>query len=105
MEPGTLPGTDMDGEVIDRAKNAMQMLTVFTSIQFFVLFFRSNVAYDRWWEGGTLLQKTRGEWFNSYSSLVAFSAVDPKMAPKVEEFHHLLARLMSLLFCAALQQV
>ena len=25
----------------------------------------------RWWEGGTLLQQTRGEWFNCFSSLVA----------------------------------
>lgn len=98
---GEFPDTT---ETVDRAKNATQMLAVFSSVMFFVLYFRSNVAYSRWWEGGTLLQKTRGEWFNSYSSLIAFSSNDPKMAGKVEEFHHLLARLMSLLFCAALQQ-
>mmetsp|Transcript_33214 Transcript_33214/g.51686 ORF Transcript_33214/g.51686 Transcript_33214/m.51686 type:complete len:624 (-) Transcript_33214:212-2083(-) len=91
-------------DTVDRAKYAIEMLAVFSTVMFFVLFFRSNVAYSRWWEGGTLLQKTRGEWFNSYSSLIAFSSTDPKMASKVEEFHHLLARLMSLLFCAALQQ-
>ena len=52
--------------------------------------FRSQIAYNRladmrnsvacairgqmqcrWWEGGTLLQQTRGEWFNCFSSLVA----------------------------------
>merc|ERR1711953_579258 len=43
------------------------------------------MGYSRWWEGGTLLQKTRGEWFNAYT--------------------HLLARLMSLLMCCGLQQV
>lgn len=92
-------------ENTDRGDNAIKMLAAFTSVQFFVLFFRSNVAYSRWWEGGTLLQKTRGEWFNAYSSLIAFCSTDPNMAPKVEEFQHLLARLMSLLFCAGLQQV
>ena len=29
----------------------------------FILTFRSDIAYERWWEGGTLLQKTRGEWW------------------------------------------
>ena len=32
--------------------------------------FRSRIAYNRWWEGGTLLQQTRGEWFNGFSSLI-----------------------------------
>ena len=31
----------------------------------FILTFRSDIAYERWWEGGTLLQKTRGEWQSS----------------------------------------
>lgn len=86
-------------------KNAVSILAGFSSVLFFVLYFRSNIAYDRWWEGGTLLQKTRGEWFNAYSSLIAFSATDPAKQDQVEEFHHLLARLMSLLFCCGLQQV
>eukprot|EP00929_Paragymnodinium_shiwhaense_P042316 TRINITY_DN21913_c0_g1_i2.p1 TRINITY_DN21913_c0_g1~~TRINITY_DN21913_c0_g1_i2.p1 ORF type:complete len:594 (-),score=99.83 TRINITY_DN21913_c0_g1_i2:492-2273(-) len=77
----------------------------FTSIQFFVLFFRSNVAYSRWWEGGTLLQQVRGEWFNAYSSLIAMSSTKPEDAHRVEAYHHQLARFMSLLLCCALQQV
>lgn len=85
--------------------DAIVLLSAFTTVMFFILQFRSNVAYARWWEGGTLLQKTRGEWFNSYSSLIAFSSPDPAQSANVEEMHHLLARLMSLLFCCALQQV
>jgi len=77
----------------------------FTSVLTFLLFFRATYSYRRWWEGGTLLQQTRGEWFNAYSSLVAFASLDPAKQPMVDEFQHLLARLMSLLFCAALQQV
>lgn len=81
------------------------LMAIFTSVMMFILTFRSDIAYERWWEGGTLLQKTRGEWFNAYSSLVAFSSARPELQRQVMEFHHLLARLMSLLFCCALQQV
>ncbi|CAJ1456803.1 unnamed protein product [Effrenium voratum] len=84
---------------------AWSILGVFSSCMFFVLNFRSRIAYNRWWEGGTLLQQTRGEWFNGYSSLIAFSNPSPDMAKKVEEFQHLLVRLMSMLYCCALQQV
>lgn len=81
------------------------LMAIFTSVMMFILTFRSDIAYERWWEGGTLLQKKRGEWFNAYSSLVAFSSARPELQRQVMEFHHLLARLMSLLFCCALQQV
>ncbi|CAK9043939.1 Hypothetical protein SCF082_LOCUS25041 [Durusdinium trenchii] len=49
------------------------LMAIFSAVMMFILTFRSDIAYERWWEGGTLLQKTRGEWFNAYSSLVAFS--------------------------------
>lgn len=87
------------------ASNAFTIWAAFTSVLFFVLSFRSNVAYNRWWEGGTLLQQTRGEWFNAYSSLIAFTSTDPSRESEVEAYQHMLARLMSLLFCSALQQV
>jgi len=87
------------------ADNAFSVWAGFSSVLFFILFFRSNVAYGRWWEGGTLLQQTRGEWFNAYSSLIAFTSPDPKKEGEVEAYQHMLARLMSLLFCCALQQV
>jgi predicted membrane chloride channel (bestrophin family) len=86
-------------------KNLLTAWGAFTTVLFFLLQGRTNTAYSRWWEGGTLLQQVRGEWFNAYSSLIAFSSPDPKMVFQVEEFHHLLARFMSLLFCSGLQQV
>ena len=43
--------------------------------------FRSRIAYNRWWEGGTLLQQTRGEWFNGFSSLIVLA---PVLIPKIE---------------------
>jgi predicted membrane chloride channel (bestrophin family) len=87
------------------ADNAFGLWAGFSSVLAFVLYFRSNVAYGRWWEGGTLLQQTRGEWFNAYSSLIAFTSPDPAKELEVEAYLHMLARLMSLLFCSALQQV
>mmetsp|Transcript_71141 Transcript_71141/g.206009 ORF Transcript_71141/g.206009 Transcript_71141/m.206009 type:complete len:613 (-) Transcript_71141:14-1852(-) len=92
-------------EFKDLNDSALSMMAGFSSVLFFVLYLRSNVAYNRWWEGGTLLQQVRGEWFNAYSSLLAFTSQDPARAAEVEAYQHMLARLMSLLFCSALQQV
>jgi len=89
----------------DTAGAAAMAMTAFTAVMTFVLFNRSSIAYDRWWEGGTLLQKTRGEWFNAYSSIMAFTSVKPELEDQVNEYQHLLARLMSLLMCCGLQQV
>lgn len=102
---GEINSSFRDDDKVEAASSALTLLATFTTVLFFILKFRSNIAYDRWWEGGTLLQKTRGEWFNSYSSIIAFSSPDPTRAAEVESFHHMLARLMSMLFCAALQQV
>jgi len=99
----TCSPTEMRDE--ESTDTMIAQLTGFTSVLFFVLYFRSNIAYERWWEGGTLLQKTRGEWFNAFSSLMAFTTLNRGMDDQVEEFSHLICRLMSLLFCCALQQV
>jgi len=70
-----------------------------------LLVFRTQQAYSRWWEGGSLLQQVRGEWYNAASSLIAFSSSDPSRIRDVQTFQHLLVRLVSLLYCSALQQV
>merc|ERR1719401_1317941 len=76
-----------------------------TLIMVFILYNRSRISYSRWWEGGTLLQKTRGEWFNGYSSIMAFTTTKPEMQERVTEYVQLITRLMSLLMCCGLQQV
>jgi len=81
------------------------VLAGFTFILGFLVVFRSQQAYARWWEGGTLLQQLRGEWFNAYSNLMAFCNSAPEKQQDVLEFQHRLVRLMSLLYCAAIQQV
>merc|ERR1719506_3124213 len=77
----------------------------FTFILGFLVVFRSQQAYSRWWEGGTLLQQLRGEWFNSFSSLLAFCSSKPEMVQDVTHFKHRLVRLTSLLYMVALEQV
>ena len=52
-----------------------------------------------------LLQQIRGEWFNSFSSLLAFCNTDPEAAAKVKKFQHVLVRLQSLLYASALVHV
>jgi len=81
------------------------VLAGFTFILGFLVVFRSQQAYSRWWEGGTLLQQLRGEWFNAYSSLLAFCNSSPDKKDEVLAFQHRLARLCSLLYCTAIQQV
>ena len=81
------------------------VLAGFTSILGFLIVFRSQQAYARWWEGATLLQQIRGEWFNAYSSLLAFTNEAPAKDRDVFVFEHRLVRLFSLLYATALEQV
>jgi predicted membrane chloride channel (bestrophin family) len=90
---------------VTTAHVAQSVITVLTSTLIFVLYNRSRTSYSRWWEGGTLLQKTRGEWFNAYSSIMAFMATNPELQAEVDSYMHLVARLFSLLMCCGLQQV
>lgn len=71
----------------------------------FLIVFRSQQAYSRWWEGGTLLQQLRGEWFNSFSCLVAFCNAHSDKREDVAKFQQQLVRLFSLLYGCALTQV
>eukprot|EP00927_Polykrikos_kofoidii_P014330 TRINITY_DN16275_c0_g1_i1.p1 TRINITY_DN16275_c0_g1~~TRINITY_DN16275_c0_g1_i1.p1 ORF type:complete len:528 (-),score=60.41 TRINITY_DN16275_c0_g1_i1:79-1662(-) len=71
----------------------------------FLIVFRNNQAFGRFWEGTTLIHQVRGEWFNAISSLVAFCSVEKDKQAEVECLQQLLVRLGSMLHCAALQQI
>lgn len=77
----------------------------FASVLGFLIVFRVNQAYSRWWEGGALLQQIRGNWFTAYSSLLAFVNEHHSCPEDVENFKHKLARLISLLYSSAIHQV
>jgi len=71
----------------------------------FLVSFRAQRAYSRWWEGGTLLQQARGEWFNAYSSLIAFCTRDESKFEHVRKFQKIVARLTSMLYASALMSI
>jgi len=77
----------------------------YTTVLGFLIVFRNNQAYTRFWEGATLINQVRGEWFNAVSCLIAFSTSDESRANEVQEFQHTLVRLASILYCFALQQI
>jgi len=83
--------------------------TGYTSILGFLVVFRNNQAYSRFWEGATLVRQVRGEWFNAVSALIAFSKKDSKVSGALQEmtnnFQEVLVRLASALYCSALRQV
>jgi len=92
-------------ETMGVGESASSVFGGFNFILGFLVVFRSQQAYSRWWEGGTLLQQLRGEWFNAYSCLVAFGNKSPEKQEEVAEFQQQLVRLFSLLYGSALGQV
>jgi len=93
------------GDAIGDNLNTSQVWTGYNFLIAFLLTFRTGIAYNRWWEGGTLLRQARGEWFNAYSSLIAFSSTTTEKKEEVKQFQSLLATLMSNLFCASLNTI
>jgi len=83
----------------------VSLFAALTSVLGFLICFRTNSAYGRYWEGITLLRIARGEWFNAYSSILSFCSGDADKLELVEAFQHQLARFMSILNCVALQTV
>mmetsp|Transcript_17693 Transcript_17693/g.37604 ORF Transcript_17693/g.37604 Transcript_17693/m.37604 type:complete len:542 (+) Transcript_17693:100-1725(+) len=77
----------------------------YTVILGFLVVFRNNEAYSRFWEGTTLLHQTRGEWTEAISNLIGFCSKSKEKGPQVEEFQGRIVRLGSLLYCSALQQI
>lgn len=86
-------------------EHVSQIWTSYMFVLGFLIVFRSQQAYAKMWEGATLLGQVRGEWFNAVSSLFAFCTERPDKKHEVQIFQNLVARLMSLLFCTALQDV
>eukprot|EP00930_Biecheleria_cincta_P083301 TRINITY_DN7289_c1_g1_i1.p1 TRINITY_DN7289_c1_g1~~TRINITY_DN7289_c1_g1_i1.p1 ORF type:complete len:554 (-),score=50.60 TRINITY_DN7289_c1_g1_i1:156-1817(-) len=68
----------------------------------FLIVFRNNLAYNRYWEGAMSMAAIRGEWLNAISSALAFSNPEHK---DVRGFQCLVAKLASLLYASAIHQV
>lgn len=84
---------------------ATSVLTGFSAILGFLLIFRTQKAYGRYWDCAMYLQKARGEWFNASSNLVSFCTNDARKAHEVKKFQQQVVRLISLLFNSAIGEV
>eukprot|EP00931_Biecheleriopsis_adriatica_P002188 TRINITY_DN10286_c0_g1_i8.p1 TRINITY_DN10286_c0_g1~~TRINITY_DN10286_c0_g1_i8.p1 ORF type:complete len:387 (-),score=76.20 TRINITY_DN10286_c0_g1_i8:118-1191(-) len=74
----------------------------FITMLSFMMAFRANQAFSRYWEGAELVQQTRGVWQNAMSSFSCFCSEDPKKEEDVKKIKNQIIRLMSLLFSTAL---
>ncbi|CAE8714556.1 unnamed protein product [Polarella glacialis] len=77
----------------------------YTFVLGFLIVFRINQSYARFWEGATLTKQFRGEWFLAVSNVFAFCSRDESKKADVVRFQHVFVRLASLLHCSALQQI
>lgn len=71
----------------------------------FLVVFRTQQAYARYWEGASTLCSVRGDFVNAASCIFAFCSSDSSKKVDVLHFQHHIVRLMSLLHCSGLQQV
>jgi len=85
---------------------ASQIWAAMVATLSFLVTFRTNKAYQRFWDGTTLLNQMWGEWFDAASCLFAFSHLSrtTKVA-EVRNFRHTLIRLMSLCHGSALDEI
>ena len=77
----------------------------YTFVLGFLIVFRSNQAYSRFWESVTLFHQITGEWTSAVSNLLSFCSPNIEKQKEVEDFRQYLIRLLSLLHCNALQTI
>eukprot|EP00929_Paragymnodinium_shiwhaense_P041946 TRINITY_DN21788_c0_g1_i1.p1 TRINITY_DN21788_c0_g1~~TRINITY_DN21788_c0_g1_i1.p1 ORF type:complete len:488 (-),score=75.02 TRINITY_DN21788_c0_g1_i1:49-1512(-) len=75
----------------------------YTVIIGFLLVFRTQIAYSRYWEGCCVVSQVKTGWTNAVSNLIAFCTQAADKEEAVDKFQGLLVRLMSLLFCESLK--
>eukprot|EP00403_Amphidinium_massartii_P005378 CAMPEP_0178382434 /NCGR_PEP_ID=MMETSP0689_2-20121128/6490_1 /TAXON_ID=160604 /ORGANISM="Amphidinium massartii, Strain CS-259" /LENGTH=665 /DNA_ID=CAMNT_0020002635 /DNA_START=33 /DNA_END=2030 /DNA_ORIENTATION=+ len=89
----------------DAVMTETQAWSGFSFLVGFLIVFRTNMAYNRFWDGCTSTHAMRAEWFDAASSLIAFCKHSKEIPAKVERFKHILVRLFSMLHAAALAEI
>eukprot|EP00928_Gymnodinium_smaydae_P052602 TRINITY_DN3660_c0_g1_i3.p1 TRINITY_DN3660_c0_g1~~TRINITY_DN3660_c0_g1_i3.p1 ORF type:complete len:643 (+),score=105.58 TRINITY_DN3660_c0_g1_i3:75-1931(+) len=81
----------------------------FTFVVGFLLVFRTQTSYARFWEGTTLLQVLRGQWVGAFGSLIAYTSVskehDSDHSQECLLFRMKLIRMFSCLHACALDHI
>eukprot|EP00437_Effrenium_voratum_P053996 CAMPEP_0181538022 /NCGR_PEP_ID=MMETSP1110-20121109/75650_1 /TAXON_ID=174948 /ORGANISM="Symbiodinium sp., Strain CCMP421" /LENGTH=451 /DNA_ID=CAMNT_0023669607 /DNA_START=93 /DNA_END=1447 /DNA_ORIENTATION=- len=107
---------DLKGEENPQVGGFMAIWGGYTFVLGFLIVFRNNQAYNRFWEAASKMHELRGELFNCASTLCAYCCEPKKFGPEgsrehaaatghVDEFQHLLVRLMSLLFSSCCHDI
>lgn len=82
--------------------------SVYSNVGFligFVVVFRTNQAYTRFFEGVELMQKTPGDFFDTASVLCAFTRTADAPEEVTRDFRQLLVRMVSFLYMACLSEL
>lgn len=79
--------------------------TLFTGILGFLLVFRAQLSYNRYWERLTLFERGCGAWLNASSNLIAFCSAAVDKQQEVDDFQYLLSRYMSLLVSCSMSDI
>lgn len=85
--------------------NVSVMWSSYTFVLGFLIVFRNNQAYQRFWQGAVTVSEISGDWFDAISCLFAFSNPSEERFVEVNQFQQFLLKLGSMLFAAALQNV
>jgi len=82
-----------------------QPWTGFTFLVGFLVVFRTQMAYNRFWEGCTATYRMRAQWSECCSSLVSFCRTSKARRDVVFKFQQTLIRLFSMLHAVALADI
>ncbi|CAE8688400.1 unnamed protein product [Polarella glacialis] len=93
------------GNDTDNMNGIENIWSGYTFVLGFLMVFRNNQAYSRFWEGASLTKQMKGQWFVAFSGLFAYCSRDESKKADVAHFQGVLVRLASLLHCSALQQI
>merc|ERR1719440_1978026 len=82
--PSTILAVVLHVFVLDQNPSmSMSQLTAYNFVLGVLIVFRTQQAYARFWEGATIVQQVRGEWFNAVSSCFAFCTSNPAKGAEV----------------------
>jgi len=82
-----------------------QVWTGYSFVLGFLIVFRVQLAYDRFWDACIDSHELRATWFSAVSSLFAFTTDDPAKSADVDYFQKVIVRLMSMIHQAACERL
>jgi len=94
-----------DGKKNPDSASVSQMLGSYNFVLGFLVIFRVQLAYERFWSACICTHELRATWFSAASSLVAFVSFDEDKSQEINKFFNILVRLVSLIHQAACERL